>query len=154
MLAVCWTLAQASAHLHSKVQVTQSDDLRSTSGFNSDNDPTWTQGDGYIPLSAHDTVTGEMRSFDLYDSDKLSTVALDIPSLGKMIRAGWSFYFESVDNFIALTPDKQSHFSVDLGDDDILRLRMPHELRSGRKAPVTQRRHWCQRYMLNEFPSC
>ena len=56
------------------------------------------------------------------DSDKLNTVALDILSLGKLVRSGWSFYFESSDELVAVTPDKQSRFRVGLGDDDILRL--------------------------------
>ena len=66
------------------------------------------------------------------DSDKLNTAALDILSLGKLVRAGWSFYFESADKLVAVTPDKQSRFRVELGDDDIRRL--PHELRSGKQA--------------------
>ena len=68
----------------------------------------------------------------MWDSGKFNTVALNILSLGKLVRAGWSFYFESADKLVAVTPDKQSCFGVELGDDDILRL--PHGLRSGKKA--------------------
>ena len=70
----------------------------------------------------------------MWDSDKLNTVALDnvILSLGKLVRSGWSFYFESADKLVAVTPDKQSPFRVEFGDDDILRL--PHELRSVKQA--------------------
>ena len=119
----------SSKHLHSKVQVTHSDDPTSISGFNIETPPTWTQEN---PLAAHDTRTGDMQAFDLYDSDKLSTVALDILSLGTMIRAGWSFHFESTTNMIALPPDKQSRFAVELGKDDVVRL--PHKPRTGGKA--------------------
>ena len=106
----------SSKHLHSQVQVTHSDDLTSISGFESNTKLTWTQGNGYLPLTACDTVTGQPRSFDVWDSDKLDTVALDTLPLGKFVR---SFYFESADNFVAVTPDKQSRFRVELGDDDI-----------------------------------
>ena len=68
----------------------------------------------------------------MWDSDKLNPLALDILSLGKLVRAGWSFYFESADKLVAVTPVKQSRFRVELGDDDILRL--SHELRSGKQA--------------------
>ena len=117
----------SSKHLHTQVQVTHSEDLCSISGFESNTKPTWTQGDGYLPLTARDTVTGQDRPFDVGDSDKLNTVALDILSLGKLFRAGWSFYFESADKLVAVTPDKQSRFRAELGDDDILR--HPHKLR-------------------------
>ena len=127
----------SSKHLHSQVQVTHSDDLTSISGFESNTKPTWTQGNGYLPLTACDTVTGQPRSFDVWDSDNLSTVAFDILSLGKLVWADWSFYFESADNLVAVTHDKQSRFRVELGDDDILRL--PHEMRSGRQsAPLPE----------------
>ena len=129
----------SSKHLHSQVQVTHSDDLCSIFGFESNTKPTWTQGNGYLPLTACDTVTGQPRSFDVWDSDKLITVTvtLDILSLGKLVPANWSFYFESADNLVAVTPDKQSRFRVELGDDDILRL--PHEMRSGRQsAPLPE----------------
>ena len=129
----------SSKHLHSQVQVTHSDDLTSISGFESNTKPTWTQGNGYLPLTACDTVTGQPRSFDVWDSDKLSTVTvtLDILSLGKLVPANWSFYFESADNLVAVTPDKQSRFRVELGDDDILRF--PHELCSGmQSAPLPE----------------
>ena len=73
----------------------------------------------------------------MWDSDNLSTVAFDILSLGKLVWADWSFYFESADNLVAVTHDKQSRFRVELGDDDILRL--PHEMRSGRQsAPLPE----------------
>ena len=127
----------SSKHLHSQVQVPHSDDLTSITGFESNTKPTWTQGTGYLPLTACDAVTGQPRSFDVSDLDKLSTVALDILSLGKLIRANWSFYVESADNLVAVTPDKRSRFRVELGDDDILRL--PHEMRSGRQsAPLPE----------------
>ena len=130
-----WT--QVPANTSFKVQVTHSDDLTSISGFNSNTQPTWTQGNGYLPLTACDTVTGQPRSFDLWDSDKLSTVTFDIPSLGKPVRADWSFYFESVDSLVAVTPDKQSRFEVELGDDAIHHL--PHDMRSGRQsAPLPE----------------
>ena len=65
---------------------------------------------------------------------KLNAVILNILvlSLGKLIRPGLSFYFESSDKLVAVTPDKQSRFRVELGDDDIRHL--PHELRSGKQA--------------------
>ena len=85
-----------------------------------------------LPPTACDTVTGQPRSCDVWDSGKLSPVALDNLSLRKLVRANWPFYFESADNLVAMTPDKQSRFRVGLGDDDILRL--PHELRSGMQA--------------------
>jgi hypothetical protein len=122
----------SSKHLHTQVQVTHSEDRCSISGFESNTEPTWTQGNGYLPLTARDTVTGQDRPFDVWDSDKLNTVALDILSLGKLVRSGWSFYFESSDKLVAVTPDKQSRFRVELGDDDTLRL--PHEMRSGKQA--------------------
>lgn len=122
----------SSKHLHTKVQVTHADDVTSLTGFDSSSSPTWTQGNGYLPLIAKDMATGEKRAFDLYDSDKLSTVTLDILSMGKMIRANWEFHFESADNLIAIPPCKQSRFKVELGMDDILRL--PHELREGAAA--------------------
>ena len=57
--------------------------------------------------------------------------------LGKLVRANWSFYFESADSLAAVTPDKQSRFKVELGDDDILHL--PHNMRSGRQsAPLPE----------------
>ena len=55
----------SSKHLHKDVQVTQSDDLCSISGLNSDTSPTWTQGNGYLPLTARDNVSGQDRSFDV-----------------------------------------------------------------------------------------
>ena len=73
----------------------------------------------------------------VWDSDKFSTVALDIMSLGKLMRANWSFCVESADSLVAVTTDKQPRFKVALGDDDILRL--PHDMRSGRQsAPLPE----------------
>ena len=127
----------SSKHLHSKVQVTHSDDLISISGFNSNTTPTWTQGNGYLPLTSCNTITGQPRSYDVWDSDKPGTVALDILSLGKLVRANWPFHFESADSLVAVTPDKQSRFNVELGNDAILRL--PHDMRSGRQsAPLPE----------------
>ena len=60
---------------------------------------------------------------------------MDRLSLGKLARDGWSFYLiaiESADKLVAVPPDKQSRFRVELGDDDIHRL--SHELRSGKQA--------------------
>ena len=51
----------SSKHLHTQVQVTHSEDLCSISGFESNTEPTWTQGNSYLPLTARDTVTGQDR---------------------------------------------------------------------------------------------
>ena len=135
----------SSKHLHTQVQVTHSEDRCSISGFESNTEPTWTQGNGYLPLTARDTVTGQDRAFDVWDADKLNTVALAILSLGKPVRSGWSFYFESADKLVAVTPDKQSRFRVELGDDDTLRL--PHELRSGSKLLLCQQ--YCSKTIID-----
>ena len=105
----------SSKHLHTQVQVTHSEDRCSISGFKSNKDPTWTQCNGHLPLTACDTVTGQDRPFDVWDSDKLNTVALGILSLGKLVRSGWSFYFESSDKLVAVTPDSSLASGWNLG---------------------------------------
>ena len=131
---VCYagSVLDSGSSKHIQVQVTHSEGLCSSSGFESNIKLTWTRGNGYLPITARDTVTGQDRPFYVWDSDKLNAVALDILSLGKLARAGWSFYFESADKLVAVTPDKQSRFRVELGYAKLRRL--PHELRSGKQA--------------------
>lgn len=123
----------SSKHLHTKVQVTHADDVASLTGFDSSSQAvTWTEGNGYLPLAIKDTRSGETVSVDLYDADKLNTVALDLLSMGKMIRAKWEFHFESEDKMYAIPPQNQAEFDLKLGSDDIIRF--PHSLRTGKAA--------------------
>ncbi len=121
----------SSKHLHSKVQVMHQEDVSSLTGFgSSDKGVTWTEGNGYVPLRLRDELSGEMVDMDVNDAGKLSTVALNLLSMGKLIRNKFSFYLESEDNLYLMSPTKQQKFKMELGDDDILRL--PHELRTGK----------------------
>ena len=54
--------------------------------------------------------------------------ALGIVSLGKLMGANWPFYFESADSLVAVTADEQSHFKVELGDDDNVILHLPQDM--------------------------
>ena len=91
-------------------------------------------------MRAPDTRSGESVSFDIFDADRLDTVTIPILSLGKMVRGGFEFHFDSVEKMYAITPDKQTRFRVELGDDDIVRL--PHEMRQGSSAvPIPRLEH-------------
>ena len=81
-----------------------------------------------------DTVFGQDQPFDVWDLEKLYTVVLEILPLGKLVHSGWPLYFESSNELMAVTPNinTQSHFRVELGDDDTLHL--PHEMHLGKQA--------------------
>ena len=125
----------SSRHLHPKTCVTQPDDSVSLTGFNGDS--TWTQGNGYLPLSVLDASSDTDVSHDIHDVDKLDSVVSPVLSMGKLIRMKWKFRFDGPDELVAYLPGQQCSIRVDLGDDDILRL--PHELRQGKSSvPLPQ----------------
>ena len=102
----------SSKHLSAKTCVTHEDDRLSLQGFNDSAPTAWTQGNGYLPVSLVDKHSSCKVDFDIQDADKLDTVACDILSLGKLVRAGFQFYFESPSDMFAVFGS--SKFPVEL----------------------------------------
>ena len=120
----------SSRHLSRSTCVTHEDDRMSLTGFQDGSPIAWTQGNGYLPLGFTDADTNAAIHVDVHDADKLDSVTCDILSLGKLIRAGFKFYFEGPNELFA-TKDG-AKFMVDLGEDDLLRI--PHEVRGGKSS--------------------
>ena len=125
----------SSKHLSPATCVTQSDERTPLTGFNADGATVWTQGSGHLPLLFKDTESNATVALDMPDADKLDSVSCPILSMGKMLREGYQFYFESPTELTCVSPEAQFRFTVELGVDDILR--MSHDMRTGSStAPV------------------
>ena len=118
----------ASRHLSSKTFVTDSESVIALTGF--DHSKQWTQGMGYLPLTAHDEISNQQIQLDINEVDKINGLASEILSLGKLLRHGYEFYFTNYGkDCYGYTPGRSAKLRVELGLDDILRL--PHKLREG-----------------------
>ena len=120
----------SSRHIHPRAQVLDADSTVPITGF--DNSVQWTKGSGYLPLEVNDQHSGTTRKLDVTDVDTLNDDQINQPimSLGKLLRAGWTFHFaDNGGDCHAITPDGATKVQVELGTDDILRL--PHKLRTG-----------------------
>jgi hypothetical protein len=122
----------SSRHISAATRVTNPDDRIALSGFNETSPPVWTTGTGYIPVQFRDKHTGQSVAFDIDDADKLDTVAVNILSMGKMLRKKFKFYFESPDDMVAIAPGGSVAVNLELGGDDIIRF--PHTVRQGTAA--------------------
>jgi hypothetical protein len=124
-------------HIHPSTRVTNKDDRISLTGFN--NTSSWTDGNGYLPISLYDMKNDSSVKIDVTDTDLMKSVACPVLSMGKLLRKGYQFYFEGPERCYCVSPSGHQKFSVVLGSDDILRL--PHIVRSGVDAeplPVPQ----------------
>ena len=117
----------SSKHLDTKVFAPNGDDRKSLSGF--DNSQQWTEGNGYLPLTIRDHLTGEEAKIDIEDVDQLPQVTSRILSVGKLLRKGYKFYFENADDLMMVTPGGAHKVKVELSEDDIIRL--PNQVRTG-----------------------
>ena len=81
----------------------------------------WREGNGYLPLSVRDDRSGNNVAVDVKDVDKFDGVCA-ILSLCKLVRDGFKFYLEGVDNCFGISPDGQTKIKLDLGIDNILRI--------------------------------
>ena len=122
----------SSRHLNPNTHVLQSDVTIPLTGFNESEPSTWTQGNGYLPIQLTDMNSNAKISMDLDDADKLSGVSCPILSMGKLVKRGWKILLEGPNESMAVAPDGQHRFKVELGDDDIFRL--PHKIREGSNA--------------------
>lgn len=118
----------SSRHLSPNTHVLDNESLVSLTGF--DQSQSWTSGNGYLPIRAHDEHSDSSVQLDIQDADKMDGVAQPILSLGKLLRQGWDFHFsDNGRECYALSPGGDLKFLVDLGSDDILRF--PHGMRTG-----------------------
>jgi hypothetical protein len=117
----------SSKHLDTKVFAPNGDDRKSLSGF--DNSQQWTEGNGYLPLTIRDHLTGEEAKIEIEDVDQLPQVTSRILSVGKLLRKGYKFYFENADDLMMVTPGGAHKVKVELSEDDIIRL--PNQVRTG-----------------------
>jgi hypothetical protein len=78
-----------------------------------------------------DSISGEVFKVDIDDVDLMSENLLSkILSLGKLLRAGWSFHLgDHGKNCYGVTPGGAHRVVLELGLDDILRI--SHQLRTG-----------------------
>ena len=104
-------------------------------GFNGSTQ--WTEGNGYLPATMQDGITGEHFKVDIDDTDLMSkNLVSKILSLGKLLRQGWDFHFtDRGNNCTGTTPGGAHTVEVILGLDDILRI--SHKMRTGAdKTPI------------------
>jgi len=98
----------------------------SISGF--DGSQAWTSGTGYLPISVN--LDGNEHNIDVQDVDFMPEVTQPILSLGKLLRAGYSFHFSDKGaDCYSVSPCGSYKIPVVLGIDDLLHL--PHFVRDG-----------------------
>ena len=118
----------AARHIHPHTQVTDPENktrLLSFTGL-----PSWTQGNGYIPITTRDKRTGHDVDIDIPDADYMGDTAASLLSVSKLIKDGWGFNFTR-DEMEAHTP--AGHIiEIFTGADGVLR--MPHTIRKGKAA--------------------
>ena len=125
----------SSRHISPHTMVTQSDACIPLTGFNESSPSVWTTGNGYLPLTFHDQRTDSSVALDIDNVDKLDTVTVPILSMGKLLRKGFKFYFESPEDLVCMLPGGHTSVAIELGGDDILRI--PHAVRKGTaSAPI------------------
>ena len=115
----------AARHVSNKVKITDPDvkcKLTSFTGKES-----WTEGNGYIPTTLHDDLSGTDFPLDIEDADYSSESVSSLLSLCKLLRSHWKFEL-SLGNLYAFTPTGH-RVTLLMGDDDVLRL--PHGTREG-----------------------
>ena len=126
-VTICSVLDSGSAmHIHTEVKVTNKKKRYPLIGF--DGSEQWTDGCGYLPIEVVDASTDEPVRIDIKDAHQCKAVSTPILSMGKLVRAGWTFHLE-LNQLFASTPGGAQTLPVELGDDDIIRL--PHTTRSG-----------------------
>ncbi len=118
----------SSRHIHRVVKITDPDNCQSLTGF--DGSQSWTQGNGYLPLSFSDELSGKNAKIDISNVDQMMEVTNDILSMGQLIRGGYEFHFtQEGKRCYGLSPGGAHEIRVDLGSDDILRVK--HSTRVG-----------------------
>ena len=119
----------SAKHLQKRVVVTDSDSRCPLSGF--DGSTQWTEGNGYLPISVTDELTGTRIPLDIEDADLMTeNLITQILSLGKLLRSGFDFHMtDRGKECYAVTPGGAHKIRVELGHDDLLR--MHHHVRSG-----------------------
>jgi hypothetical protein len=81
----------SAKHLQSKLCILDSDNRTPLAGF--DGSTQWTEGNGYLPVTMTDSISGETFLTDFDDVDLMSGNLLSqILSLGKLLRSGWTFH--------------------------------------------------------------
>ena len=135
----------AARHVSRKVHITDSDDVCRLTSFTGKE--TWTKGNGYIPMTIQDDLTGDTISIDVDDADYSDEAVSSLLSLCKLIRKNWKFNLE-LGSLYAYAPNG-SRITLHMGDDDVLRL--PHNDREGKEAeplpninPVSLVKHTAQ----------
>ena len=90
-----------------------------------------TEGNGYLPVTMTDSISGETFLTDFDDVDLMSGNLLSqILSLGKFLRSGWAFHLGNKgEDCYGTTPRGAHRVNIQLGVDDLLRIN--HELRTG-----------------------
>ena len=88
----------------------------------------WTNGNGHIPLSVYDDMSGQQVEIDIDDADHFESAA-SLLSMCKLIKTGWNFELNN-ENQYAYTPTGQ-RITLTMENDVI---RMPHEIRQGEEA--------------------
>ena len=121
----------SARHLQPQIMCTDPDAGIPMVGFNGET--SWTQGQGYSAIEAENLLSGNQVKLDIDDVDQFPGVYHPIWSLGKLLRAGYSFHLaDKGKDCYALTPDGSAKLTVELGPDDMLWL--PHTQRSGKDA--------------------
>jgi hypothetical protein len=101
----------SSRHLHSTPIVTDSEDVKSLTGF--EGSQGWTEGNWYLPVSLSDGSTGKEVKVDFDNIDKMTRIQSNILSMGKLMRAGWDFHLTNFgDECVAVGPGGGLHSSL------------------------------------------
>ena len=130
LVNICSVLDSGSAmHIHSDVTVTDHQRKAPLKGY--DGSEQWTDGCGYLPIEVMDADSDDVLKIDIQDAHQCKAVITPILSMGRLIRAGWTFHLE-LGQLYATTPGGENTLTVELGDDNILRL--PHTTRTGADA--------------------
>ena len=70
--------------------VLDTDNRTPLAGF--DGSTQWTEGNGYVPVTMTDNISGKPFSVDFEDADLMSENLISrMLSLSKLLRAGWTF---------------------------------------------------------------
>ena len=115
----------AARHVSPKVHITDGDNRVKLTSFTGKE--SWTEGNGYIPMTLNDDLSGHDFSIDIEDADYSSETVTSLLSLCKLLRASWRFEL-SLGSLYGYTPTGH-RVTLSMGNDDVLRL--PHETREG-----------------------
>ena len=111
----------SSKHLNASTHITDAEDRKSLTGFNGSTE--WTQGNGYLPLTVTDDITGENAKLDMENVDTMEGLSSNILSLGKLLKDGYEFHFtDKGKECHAITPGGAHKLRVNVGLDDIVRI--------------------------------